>query len=1583
MSKSNTGPAGSAKPKLKAGGRATSGGVRFQVDVAAWVAAHLLAERPVVFDELTLASADWISMETEDDVDDVQFSIQDSGVAYVQAKRTLDAVATAKSEFAKTARQFVRQFRAGVTLPGAAPRPFEPGVDWLLIAVGADTRAPIAQHLRSALRRRGGGATKLTQDEGHYLAIWRGVLEDAWRSEAKGEPPQASIDQILDASRVWLVDKNVVAERAPELIAQISDTDRAEAIWRTLEIISLGLAEAGARTTHADLRRRLEAQARLKARPSLQHDVQQLRERSGKVRARLRRFVQINAPDGLVETVRESLDPVLEGVGEGSLLLIGAPGAGKSGLLTHAADVLEGVGEVVVLQVEAVADTFALQNVLGLGRPLAEVLAHWPGSGPAYLLIDALDAARGGPADAVFRQVIEDVLELGHRWRVVASVRSFDLRMGHELRRLFRGTPPRPDLSEAEFASVRHLSAPGWSDTDLDNVFAQSDQLRLAVGQGGPRLARLVRNPFNMSLLGELLQASPQSAQAAATRADLLRAYWQLRVTSVGVAGTHALSGTVEAMIAADALEVHVLDTGANNGGAIQVLAQSGVLELDENDQVQFSHHVLFDYAVARLHLGRTPDPSALLARGQANGPKLAPALQFWIAEQAARRPPADVWTRVTGLIGAKTIDALARAELAKWGADLVASGFGLPELIALGASDPDGPAAEALLDMAATMAAQETLSPAAASNWAQVADGLPLQGRNLVTVQWLVREITKVGLTGPGAQAWGKAARKLLGLTLQDDAVADRFLRSTIGPVVAAFDTDLPASLVLIRALIEPARVQRRGYAELGWIAHEARRLAQLDPRLSQELWRAVFAAETADPKKVTPMNGGYIVPLTSTAGQDLEMARFSLRDAFPTILEGNVRTALHCLLGAIEGWTSLRSAALRSSSCGRSGRLQPDGSTFWSVNLDSGHSDVGEILKSFETQILTLSLHRAQRLIALALGRSPSCLLISRLMKTAAQAPAGLGRSLLSVAEAGPVLETRETREAAILLIKSVRAVLSPQEDQALLARLAEAPIDPDLRAKIISVIAPAPPLTSPTGRTRVLRPGRTNEQIALEAFQRRLPNPQHEWIRHSGGDIDSPLSREVLRASDTLRARREQMAHNNTPARAASVQSALSQLEAHITASTGKLDPMVERTASAELAIAAGALLTRACGAPSGVAPLKALLIGLLSHPWPPLLADSESTYRGSGDYASPAPRIAALEALLGAVDVAGVWDTALEAELSSQILPGRHPGIRGHIASRLELLAQADPAAMWRLIDQSIATETNAMVRADLFSALSRLLHNDGRALDKALKLVPELNLEDEGVAQEVAGILVLHGIGKGHAASLVQIDAILSAPMAKHVIATDLVQGVRNMLVAMTASGADLQVRARALSVLDRALDGAIPVFDRAVKQDQTLSEEEAKVGVVMIDQVCSQLYFGSGAFRAEQREGPDLLPTPADKAAFLAQITPITKRLAHTGTPKTTHHLMQLLAHLAPGAPGPVFDLAAEIILRRDAIAPYQREDLAAELVVKLFGYLVSDHRALFKDPPRRDQLVDSLDSFVQFGWLPARRFMLELPELI
>jgi hypothetical protein len=114
--------------------------------------------------------------------------------------------------------------------------------------------------------------------------------------------------------------------------------------------------------------------------------------------------------DGLPLT-RECLPSLHDAIGGGSLLVIGEPGAGKTGaLVALATQLVEGTAPAVFFSVERLVGLAKLSDFrdeLHLKNDLIDVLAAWPGVEPGIFIIDALDASRGGPSEAVIGSLIE------------------------------------------------------------------------------------------------------------------------------------------------------------------------------------------------------------------------------------------------------------------------------------------------------------------------------------------------------------------------------------------------------------------------------------------------------------------------------------------------------------------------------------------------------------------------------------------------------------------------------------------------------------------------------------------------------------------------------------------------------------------------------------------------------------------------------------------------------------------------------------------------------------------------------------------------------------------------------------------------------------------------------------------------------------------------------------------------------------------------------------------------------------------------------------------------------------------------
>ena len=392
--------------------------------------------------------------------------------------------------------------------------------------------------------------------------------------------------------------------------------------------------------------------------PDYRADIAALKAWTNARLAKAPRFVRLLETDRSSTIEREAWPALLANADNEPLVLVGDPGAGKSGLTYRLAQHLAASDvDVVFLPVDLIsANGFAeLQRELGISHSLAEVLHNWPGAQRAVLVVDALDAARKLETQTIVRETLSEVAaEPGTRWNIVASVRKYDIRKGHEWRRLFRGKPPAPQFATAEFADLRHILVGPLTDPEIDQTTRFSPALHRLFAEAGPELRKLLRNAFNLHLLAELLDLGEVHADLAgiATQSELLDRYWQRRVLrddDRNDAREACLSIVLDKMIASKSLRVFRSEVRQHvDATALVDLQRNNIVrgeeeERGENDDILiFSHHVMFDYAAARLVLRRGRDANALIARLKADR---ALSLLLYPSIELAM---ADVWASDT-----------------------------------------------------------------------------------------------------------------------------------------------------------------------------------------------------------------------------------------------------------------------------------------------------------------------------------------------------------------------------------------------------------------------------------------------------------------------------------------------------------------------------------------------------------------------------------------------------------------------------------------------------------------------------------------------------------------------------------------------------------------------------------------------------------------------------------------------------------------------------------------------------------------------------------------------------------------------
>lgn len=645
------------------GGPATAGGVRFQVNVAAALAVGMLAERAYEPPwrwprEATIES---VRPETSEPTDDIFVATSVGARAYVQAKSSLDLGTAPTSEFGKAVKQLADQYLACRDEEDGRT-PLDPERDRLVLAVGAGASGTIREQLRKVLDRvRTWPADKPLLDaasgEQEKKALEQTIahVARAFRERNGDAPDDTVLRRMLSLIIVSVHDfggDDGSAQREALLLlrtAVVADTARVGDAWNALCKAAMddtaGQSGLDRRAAQQVLRRE---SIPLVAPRSYRNDIATLAARTDRTLAVLKDLADIALRTSRAKIVREAPHALLRLTEKTSCLVVGDPGGGKSATLYEFAHLARSAGtDVVALAADQLdsGSLGALRTELNLARDIVDIIENWP-TERGVLLIDALDAARGDGTQQALLDLIQAVRRHAPEWTVVASIRRFDLRHNHNIRQLFPlGDAVADDpYVDTEFSDLSHFRIADLSDAELEQLAGLAPTVHAFLQHATAQMRGLVRTPFNLRLLAQLLDADiePDELHPITTQLELLERYWQLRVLEpVASADLREalLRRVCELIVDSRSMRVHRADIQAQpallpalpEALSLQLLVESTLADgVVDRDILAFAHHVLFDYAAARLLLRKnTADVATALVADKQMSIVIRPSLDL------------------------------------------------------------------------------------------------------------------------------------------------------------------------------------------------------------------------------------------------------------------------------------------------------------------------------------------------------------------------------------------------------------------------------------------------------------------------------------------------------------------------------------------------------------------------------------------------------------------------------------------------------------------------------------------------------------------------------------------------------------------------------------------------------------------------------------------------------------------------------------------------------------------------------------------------------------------------------------------
>ncbi|MCL6688081.1 hypothetical protein M8R19_05065 [Pseudomonas sp. R3.Fl] len=1602
--------------RIGGGGAATSAGIRFEQQLGALFSSWILAgDRLDDSFRLGAASPEWIRFETEAPVDDLLIKTNDDGYVAVQAKTTASLSDDLGSPLGKTITQFVRHWFVAQRGDGSMGwnRPLDPARDRLVLAVTPQASVQVRVDLPAALllvSQPGGGALNQAQKRAHQ--VFSSLVERAWASITKGPLDDELPSELAKLVAVFTFEGDQGGSLASGSLVKAfgPEVDAAAAFGALSDLSGQLMKERGGGDLSTWRQLLASRGVALGAPPEYRADIEALKRHSKRVAEALGNYEKIELASGTTLSVRRECQAAVEAaVRNGPLLIIGEPGAGKSGVLNAVARKLSDDGvDILQLAVDrySIESLEGLSRELGLQHPLLDVLEAWDGPEPAYLVVDALDATRGGRGEGVFRTLIERVLESKGRWNVVASIRSFDLRMGQQFRALFKGAPPAPSLADPSFAGVQHIQVPSWSEAEFDQLLQQSPELAACLDQAPQRLRDLAMVPFNTRLLSELISGDAvKNLDEVASQTDLLRLYWDHRVEGHGLPARRSLSRVVELMVQARALRAPRLLAAGESASMIDTLCKEGVLVVDGERWVQFRHHLLFDYAAARLAL----DPSTIVSgayrfsKADALGLMLSPALGFLLREiwesETNRKP---FWTALRTLINDEDGDPIIRSTAGRLGAEFPTSAqdcIWLGNLAIVG----DKKASKTLSHVAGALVVRlEDEKQLELAPWVYLAACLAKDPATVAgTLRFLLHNLLERIKDDEFTPVLGEAARALLayGLAQPDPGF---IVRSAIEFVIATYGTDVGASRALLVQVFDRDRLERFGHQEVPAVCYKIAAVGDVDPEfVTTYVYRTVFNYEVTEDRQ-TRIGQSQILNLTSNAKQDYESARWALGEYLPKFLQVDPRAAVRAVVNAVEGYVARKHAVSEEALDKelqvneRLIRLREDRSFIWAHDPDSQYNrDAESLVSKLRAHLKAAPEAEALNLIDILINEASFAIFWSRMFLCAIERRDGLVEQLWSIAATEPFLVLHDTRKDAIDLVAIGIGRRSAQERQSFERAVFEFDFSrfkhrteahQDFLERLFAAIGRDNLITDEARQILDARPQdqtSSNERLFVIKTGTRSIEDLH-WIE--GLDREAPENSLVIDAINTAK-KLLRLESNSEDVAVASLADSLSALQA-IRNALARNTPHAGLRRYAEAIIGQGCevivsqeLLVSKEAPPTSEqdATFTALLEIAGRSESPELDVDTESQFEKSAAWGVPAARVEVAQAY---------WDlftqrSDLYPDLiprAKELLSDPHPAVRLNASVRLVRIWDLDRDRFWKLLTDRLTHEPNLTIIEHLVGdVVSRLIHTDQQRSLELLLLLSQRETpgsdRERRLLNVIASRLTVLWVTYQSSEAKVVLDHWLRVPWKHAEAARTILTTLRDAIVAgvgdIPDKNAGLRQRSQALvSDIVNSANARLALHMAGTDVDAAATSE-ARECVSLIDTAGMQMFFAI----EERANQPGL-------DVFLRENGELLKRIGEYAQPHTTYYLLQLVEQLVDVNAHAAFDLAASTLLASGQ-SGYQNETLGVDLLVQLIGVFLADHKEIFEDPVRRAALVDCLEIFLEAGWPAARRLLYRLPELI
>jgi hypothetical protein len=1616
---------------------------------------------------------EFLRCETDQPVDDLLIGTSHGGHAFIQVKHTVTASRTSNSALASALEQFVRQFASYRDSAGGKnpwERPLDPGLDRLVLATSTKSSTPVREHLPALLAR----ARALTPDqrivdaavndgERKMLAVLRSHLSRIWVDVVGAAITEAEELQVLNLLRVQVLDfeeGELGVREARDLLRSsvLENTAQADVAWDSLVTACAGYGGSRSGADRTALQRHLLAsQIHIKAPRSYRADIERLRRHSTATLEALHDLSIIKVGKRVVKIQRPSVAALRRAAEADSIVVVGEPGAGKSGALHDLVEALSNdQSDVVFLAIDRLQarSLGELRLELGLEHDVVEVLRNWPGHGPGYVVIDALDAARSEASAQTYYDLLASILRKPERWRVIASIRKFDLRHNKKLQQLFEGRPST-DYNSREFYNLSHFNVPLLDDIEeWKQIQDQAPELATLLLEAGDSLRELLRVPFNVRLAGELLGGgvSVESLTPIETQIGLLERYWEERVVGrdrKGDAREAVLTRAAEAMVTARSLRAERREVASEplfSEPLGEVLSSQILSEWEpspgapaDSSVLTFAHHVLFDYAVARLMLRGTE--RTLIERLEREAdvvmairPSVVMHFQYlWLRDKERfwdavfRVLASEIIPQVGKLIGpsvavesVKDINDCGALIHALFSEDVKSHGIAESALRHL---------MGALLVV--TTSSNVSLVGQGAPDWPEFLDRCTSEMRTATV--YSARPVLLMMCNNPDAfterQRYfaGRVARRLLHFALSQEQRDSMLVTGGIEAVCRTFESDPNASAEILRRCLEPEHVLMFGHEELFRIGHEVERLIPLDASLVEDIYRAAFTLYDVSPEKI-PIGGSRIVALSSTRRQNYDLVRFMLGGKYGLFLESAPLHATRALIAALSSYVEEQHVPRRGGELAgeafefdrREAHIRPDYSEVWDGESAFRDEQPLKMLDLFQDYLERISTddgsnaEQRRHLLDLIAAENYEAIIWRRLLMAGAKFPKTLGHEVRSLGWTLPILLGYDTYRAAGDFLKEVFVDLTPAERERVERAILSIPTSAGkhvwinteyLRNCLLGCLS-RESLVTEEARAVLLRLEAeqavpANEPLIQSGGVVTMEYTEEDYLRDQGVAVEEEKNRRILTLSKPAGDFGSKH-RNSAPTREELTQVMPSLRTLHGALMTAEVDGVHERQRDvawghlSEACRAAVEVNGFSCGS-DDESFIRAVLLEAGAYADPPPRPESDKHFDNHPSWGSPAARVDAAHGLIRLTRQATCVDDAVLG-MVGHLTRDSVPAVRYQVAINLMCLYNTARDAMWELLeDMSRRDESRGVLKGMLAGSLHKLAaHHPDRVTECVLSIFERIRVGEgaSGVRRQCASIFLMLCLWQKHSTCVEIINEIVCNPARYDEESHQIIFSARSWLNLGPVEPINSEqeaVRKGAFLLLERMLratrDGMSALEQKYGTTPFESWEEEDRENCTRLARIAEDLglhvYFVSGAYKDLSEDQVAQMSLGArERARFLQEVRGILELLSEFPYPSLTHHLLETLEYFVPYSPEEVFLLVGRVV-RNGRQGGYEYESMAVELIVRLVERFIAEFRHILQEKEEcRRTLIEILDTFVEAGWPSARRLTYRMDEI-